>query len=49
VIEVSMLSHQRSWQIWLSKRDHLPRKLKGCSGESRPQHPRRLGKRRLEY
>jgi peroxiredoxin/outer membrane lipoprotein-sorting protein len=27
VIEVSIMSHQRSWQIWLSKRDHLPRKL----------------------
>ena len=27
-IEVSIMKHQRSWQLWLSKRDHLPRKLK---------------------
>ena len=28
VVEVSFLEHQRSWYLWLSKRDHLPRKLK---------------------
>jgi outer membrane lipoprotein-sorting protein len=28
VIEVSFMKHQRSWYFWLSKRDHLPRKLK---------------------
>jgi peroxiredoxin len=28
VIEVSILNHQRSWQLWLAKQDHLPRKLK---------------------
>ncbi|MFH1739473.1 MAG: DUF2092 domain-containing protein [bacterium] len=28
VIEVSIMKHQRSWYLWLSKRDHLPRKLK---------------------
>ena len=22
------MKHQRSWYLWLSKRDHLPRKLK---------------------
>jgi peroxiredoxin/outer membrane lipoprotein-sorting protein len=27
-IEVSLLDHQRSWNLWLSKQDHLPRKLK---------------------
>jgi outer membrane lipoprotein-sorting protein len=26
-IEVSIMKHQRSWFLWLSKRDHLPRKL----------------------
>lgn len=28
VIEVSIMKGQRSWYLWLSKRDHLPRKLK---------------------
>jgi outer membrane lipoprotein-sorting protein len=28
VIEVSIMKHQRSRYIWLSKRDHLPRKLR---------------------
>jgi outer membrane lipoprotein-sorting protein len=27
-IELSIMKHQRSWFLWLSKRDHLPRKLK---------------------
>lgn len=27
-IEVSIMKGQRSWYLWLSKRDHLPRKLK---------------------
>ena len=27
-IEVSIMKHQRSWYLWLSQRDHLPRKLK---------------------
>ncbi len=27
-IEVSFMKHQRSWYLWLSPRDHLPRKLK---------------------
>ncbi len=27
-IEVSIMKHQRSWELWLSKADHLPRKLK---------------------
>jgi hypothetical protein len=27
-IEVSIMKHQRSWYIWLSPKDHLPRKLK---------------------
>jgi len=27
-IEVSMMKHQRSWYLWLSTNDHLPRKLK---------------------
>ena len=26
-IELSIMKHQRSWFLWLSKRDHLPRKL----------------------
>jgi outer membrane lipoprotein-sorting protein len=28
VIEVSFMKHQRSWHLWLSRRDHLPRRLK---------------------
>jgi outer membrane lipoprotein-sorting protein len=28
VIEVSIMKGQRIWQLWLSKQDHLPRKLK---------------------
>lgn len=28
VIEVSFMKHQRSWYLWLSREDHLPRKLK---------------------
>ena len=27
-IELSIMKHQRSWFLWLSKNDHLPRKLK---------------------
>jgi len=27
-IEVSFMKHQRSWYPWLSRKDHLPRKLK---------------------
>jgi outer membrane lipoprotein-sorting protein len=27
-IEVSLMKRQRSWYLWLSKNDHLPRKLK---------------------
>jgi outer membrane lipoprotein-sorting protein len=27
-IELSIMKHQRSWYLWISKRDHLPRKLK---------------------
>ena len=27
VIEVSIMKGQRSWRLWLSKRDHLPRRL----------------------
>jgi len=28
VIEASFMKHQRSWYLWLSKKDHLPRKIK---------------------
>jgi len=28
VVEASIMKHQRSWYLWLSKKDHLPRKLK---------------------
>jgi outer membrane lipoprotein-sorting protein len=28
VIEVSFMERQRSWYLWLSRRDHLPRKIK---------------------
>jgi outer membrane lipoprotein-sorting protein len=28
VVEVSIMKHQRSWYLWLAKKDHLPRKLK---------------------
>jgi outer membrane lipoprotein-sorting protein len=27
-IEVSIMKHQRSWYLWLSKADHLPRRIK---------------------
>jgi outer membrane lipoprotein-sorting protein len=27
VIELSFMKYQRSWRLWLSQRDHLPRKL----------------------
>jgi outer membrane lipoprotein-sorting protein len=27
-VEVSIMKHQRSWYLWLSRRDHLPRKMK---------------------
>src|SRR5262249_9929496 len=27
-IEASFMKHQRSWYLWVSKRDHLPRRLK---------------------
>ncbi len=27
-IEVSFMKHQRSWYLWLSRKDHLPRKLR---------------------
>lgn len=27
-IEASFMKHQRSWYLWLSKKDHLPRKVK---------------------
>jgi hypothetical protein len=27
-IEVSIMKHQRSWYLWLSRKDHLPRKLR---------------------
>jgi len=27
-IEVSIMKHQRSWYLWLSPKDHLPRRLK---------------------
>jgi len=28
VIEVSIMKGQRSWELWLSRKDHLPRRLK---------------------
>lgn len=28
VVEVSLMKHQRSWYLWLSQRDRMPRKLK---------------------
>jgi hypothetical protein len=28
IVEVSIMKHQRSWYLWLSKKDHLPRKLR---------------------
>ncbi len=28
VLEISIMKHQRSWHLWLAKKDHLPRKLK---------------------
>jgi len=36
VIEVSFMKRQRIWYIWLSKQDHLPRKLKEVVRVARP-------------
>jgi len=36
VIEVSFMDRQRIWYLWLSKQDHLPRKLKEVVRVSRP-------------
>jgi len=36
VIEVSFMKRQRIWYIWLSKQDHLPRKIKQVVRVSRP-------------
>jgi outer membrane lipoprotein-sorting protein len=36
VIEVSFMKRQRIWYIWLSRQDHLPRKLKEVVRVSRP-------------
>ena len=36
VIEVSFMKRQRIWYIWLSKQDHLPRKLKEVVRVSHP-------------
>jgi len=36
VIEVSFMKHQRIWYLWLSKQDHLPRKLKEVVRVSNP-------------
>ncbi len=38
-IEVSIMKHQRSWYLWLSRSDHLPRKLQANrAGKLRPDH-----------
>jgi len=36
VIEVSFMKRQRIWYLWLSKQDHIPRKLKEVVRVSRP-------------
>ena len=36
IIEVSFMKRQRIWYIWLSRQDHLPRKLKQVVRVSRP-------------
>jgi len=36
VIEVSFMNRQRIWYIWLSKQDHLPRKIKEVVRVSNP-------------
>jgi outer membrane lipoprotein-sorting protein len=36
VIEVSFMNRQRIWYLWLSRKDHLPRKLKEVVRVSRP-------------
>jgi outer membrane lipoprotein-sorting protein len=36
IIEVSFMKRQRIWYIWLSKQDHLPRKLKEIVRVARP-------------
>jgi hypothetical protein len=36
-IEVSFMDHQRSWYLWLSRRDHVPRRLQQHVRLSRDQ------------
>jgi outer membrane lipoprotein-sorting protein len=36
VIEVSLMKHQRSWTLWLARKDHLPRKLAEIVRVSQP-------------
>jgi outer membrane lipoprotein-sorting protein len=36
VVEVSLMKHQRSWYLWLARKDHLPRKLKEIVRVSNP-------------
>jgi len=36
VIEISFMKRQRIWYLWLSKQDHLPRKLKEVVRVARP-------------
>jgi outer membrane lipoprotein-sorting protein len=35
-VEVSLMKHQRSWYLWLARKDHLPRKLKEIVRVSNP-------------
>jgi hypothetical protein len=35
-LEVSLMKHQRSWYLWLARKDHLPRKLKEIVRVSSP-------------
>ena len=35
-VEVSLMKHQRSWYLWLARKDHLPRRLKETVRVSSP-------------
>ncbi len=35
-IEVSIMKHQRSWELWLARKDHLPRRLRETIRVSHP-------------
>ena len=45
VIEVSFMKGQRSWQLWLARTDHLPRRLKRSCASATILSAKRTGRR----